>query len=74
MDCCQDGCDTPAHLAVYWPSLDGPVLMCPSHAATAHHVADVMGFKLPLGPLDPLLEPLAIEVEEALDPEVEPVP
>ncbi|KKL79497.1 hypothetical protein LCGC14_2014280 [marine sediment metagenome] len=66
MECCQDGCGVPAHLAVYWPSSKGPYAMCLPHAEWAHHVADVMGFKLPLGPIDPLLEPLAKEVEETL--------
>ncbi len=57
-----------AFVAVYWPSGDGPIGMCVLCAARAAHIAQVMGFKLPVGPLDPLLEPLAKEVEQALDP------
>ncbi len=66
LECCQDGCDLPAIVAVYWPSKDGPVPMCWPHSQWAAHVADAMGFKLPIGNLAPLLEPLAKEVEEAL--------
>ena len=67
MECCCNGCDTLARLAVYWPDPDGPVPMCLPHADWAQHVAGGMGFKLPLGPMDVLLEPLAREVEEVLD-------
>ncbi len=67
--CCQEGCDHPAALAVYWPSPDGPAGMCIEHAHWAGTIARVMGFTLPVGPLDPLLEPLAQEVEEALGKE-----
>ena len=67
MECCQEDCSVAAAVAVYWPSSKGPIPMCEPHAQRAVHVAHVMGFKLPIGDLMVLLEPLAQEVEEALD-------
>lgn len=68
LECCQDGCDAAVVVAVYWPRAAGPVPMCWLHAQWAVRIAEVMGFKLPSSSdLTPLLEPLAQEVEEALD-------
>ena len=64
--CCQKGCDTPALVATYWPSSDGPQGMCEDHVAWAYKLAEVMGFKLHIGPMDPLYEELAKEVETSL--------
>ena len=66
MECCQKICDREADFAVHWPSPAGPCPMCTGCAMLAAKLARVMGFELPVGSLDPLIEPLAQQVEEGL--------
>ncbi len=66
IDCISPDCDQQATVAVYWPG--GPArAMCGPCMLRAARVASVMGLQLPVGDISVLLEPMAKEVEDALD-------
>lgn len=60
--CRSAKCKAEAVVFAHWPSAKGPVMACLPCASRALHTAEVMGFKLPLQPIDE--EARAILLEE----------